>query len=248
VELHDNNDNVNDAALKANSLMRPMMKHLVLNVDEVDGEAKKILNDQGEKLNTAVNTAPLNDEQKANEHEINAATDDIVATIMENPEANAALERIRARTIPYITKEANLYGRQAADIDRKDIEKLIDVGVKFVVNLLQNQLRQDDFYTIITEKLSNLLLAIQVIYERIIKVNAELIKEKPLSATELILKLVGTLRKKFIEFLSETTLVHCIRRQLTKVMPNFLCIKTAVQIGVFAIVIYRFRHYFHKSH
>ena len=45
VELHDVNDNVNDAAMKANSLMRPMMKHLVLNVDEVDGEAKKVLSE-----------------------------------------------------------------------------------------------------------------------------------------------------------------------------------------------------------
>ena len=189
-----------------------------------------------------MNAAPLNDEQRVNTRRINQLTDLLVRRIEENPDALAAFETIRQRTVGALNNLANMTGRQAAT--RADIEKLIEAGVTIVVGQLRNQYRQEEFFANINEKLRNLLLTIRIIYRRITESNSTLTDSLP--TTELVLKLLSSLRNQFIKFLTESDFYQAVRRRLADETTRSLQFKTALLIGFSAIMIFRFRHYFNK--
>ena len=70
----------------------------------------KKLGVEREQLDEAVEAAASN-EQRINTRRINAVTDELVARIQSNPEANQAFERIRERTIRTVYTMAGVEGQ-----------------------------------------------------------------------------------------------------------------------------------------
>lgn len=246
-----------EAALGANLMVRPIIN--TLDADETDGEVHTILSELSKKIksnnnikgvnreqiDTEVNAVAMNDEQRGNMRRINELTDRLVTEIEANPEAHAANERIRERTIGALRRMANLHGRQATT--RDDIERLIANGVDFVVGQLRNQYRQDDFFAKLREKLTNLLLTIRFIYDRIMKENDTLTDpEQQLTPGQLIIKLLNSLRDQLIKFLTETNFYQAVQQYMAKQSTASLYFYTALSGVLAAIVIYRYRDYFKK--
>jgi len=245
-DYHQNSNNVDapserEAALGANIMVRPIIN--MLDQDEMtDAEGHAVLGQERSALDNQVDRAAIENEQRLNIERINSVTDGVIQQINENPDANAAYEKIRQRTLGTVYTMAGVQGEART---REDIQALIEAGVDFFIGQLRNQLRQDEIVTALKQKVFNLLLTLQTIYDRVVDSNKKV--DKPLSSAELIRTLLRKLRACFIEFLRTSTFYRWIQRELIRHNNYQIILKYAFGAVAVAFVVYKFKNYFEKK-